>query len=201
MNNWVKIRKITVFYNYLQGLKMVPVGILWIFLALRNGNVFGYSRDLVLPLLILILLTVGFVLISQYYERKFGKVRMTAKNKFYDFLFMGISLALLYLAMVLDPVVENLYGLQLSLQGITWAIFFSIVAIILARYYYFVFGLLLLATSILPSAGIVSKDMLFGWSDGVIGIALVGLAFLFGGIFDHLYLVKNLPMVSENNYG
>lgn len=198
--NSIQIRNITSNFNNLQGLKVIPIGIFYLLLAVRNLGWLGNKDDIAIYLLLLCAAVGSFFIIQRYYTRLYGRVIPASENHRHDFWLVIIAVAVILLAMILDTLLFYTANLFFSLQALAWSGFFLYMAYWLKRGHYIIYSAMFLGISFLPVFGVVSKALLFDYKEGVIGFALVGLTFVVGGWVDHLYMVRNLPATSEVNH-
>lgn len=195
--NTNQIRSLTANFSNLQGLKGLPIGLYFIFLAGYNLGWFGSSNDRGLPMIVLALALVSFFPIRAAYGRRYGKVVPTRRYHVREILYVVVAVILIFLAMMLDSILTYTVGLTFSLQALAWGLFFLSFAWWLNRAHYVLYFLVFVALSFLPVLGLVEKAWLFDYVEGYIGWMVLGLTLIVGGVVDHLYIVGNLRAAGE----
>lgn len=188
-----RLRDVTGNYSQLQGLRLIPVGLVFVANALfwrgsMEPRVFALTFAAALLL---------YAWIGQYYKRAFGRVRRLMRHHARD----GLAVALFVVLVFAGAWAERRYNLPFSSSGLAVAglflyLYFSSGS--RRRHYLWVaagFALL----SFLPLLGVISSGDFFGRGT-ILGNLALGVAYILVGIFDHLYLVKSFkPVPAESD--
>lgn len=194
INELKRIHRAAKYYEQLQGLRQVPFGILFLFLAVWKAGEWPWfekwqpiSSFVFLGLTMLISWGIGI-----YYERTFGKVQQTAESKR-----NSVIMAILFLAGIyLLGIAEIIWNWPVSGAGLFMAL------ILLVYYYltdsfrlqYLLFAGLMAVVSVLPLFGVLPAAQVYILGvEGVVGVALMGVLWLVSGLVDHWLLVRSLP--------
>jgi hypothetical protein len=193
MENLEQIRRVTKYYDQLQGLRQVPFGVLFLLMAVWKAGWWPWF-DKWQPLsgfLFIGLAMLAFWGIGSYYERTFGKVRQSANSRR-----NGNILAFTFLVgLYLMGFAEYEWRWPVSGTGL-----FTAVALI-AYYFqtgsfrlqYLVLAGLMAVVSLLPLFDLLPAEQLYLWGErGVVGVALFGILWLVSGLVDHWLLIRAL---------
>ena len=120
MNSIQQTRFFAQNYPQLQGLRTVPLGLCLLALTLWSNIQRGPARDLTLPILLALACLVLYVLIDQYYNRVYGKVKRLYSHA--ELLWSAAGTVLALAAFVLDSLdlvelimeFEDKFGGQIS---------------------------------------------------------------------------------------
>ncbi len=186
MNDLARIRFVAGSFYYLQGLRLVPLG-LWT-IAFAAGW-FGRQGDCTVSLPTLILVIVLYKLIGVYYDRHFGRVERSAADRRLDWISLAIAVDAIWLATWVDSTGK----LPISLLGLALAGFLLSVHLRSPggyRLYYAILAALLALLSLAPLAlRQAPKDI------SPLLLAALGGAYIVGGVLDHLVLARSLKPV------
>lgn len=191
-------RFLTQNYPLLQGLRAVPSGLCLLVIALWANIQSGPTRDLTLPVLFSLVCLVFYVLVDQYYNRVYGKVKRATSHAE---LFLQIICAILALA----AFIADSFGVtNVSLLGLVFAVLFAFTG-----FWYWRPATLLFAASLLL-AGFLALLSLFPivgtwdwWSPLGFKNSFLAFPFLFGvfsvicGVATHIYFIRSLPAARE----
>lgn len=203
MKNINEIRFVSTNYFNLQGLRMVPMGVLAILVGLwANGAKYPvtFNEYLVLLIELVVLITISFG-IDRYYLHSFGRVKNTPESKRFEVIYSMIFGAFVLVAFWLDVT----YKLPLSLIGLVFGLglladYIRITWLVKGRYlfYYPIGAVLSIVISLLPLLGFPGWWHTVGLKGQIFGIDLfVGLFVIFAGIWGHIYLVRTLSPRGE----
>jgi hypothetical protein len=96
------LRFVTINYSRLQGLKVVPSGLLLFLISLWTNAQQERERDLSLPLIFLFGGILVYAVIDGYYRRTFGRVEQTMRALWTDVIFSTAFSVVVLLAVVWD---------------------------------------------------------------------------------------------------
>lgn len=196
-----KIRFVTANYSRLQGLRVIPVGMLVVFVAVWALHNQGPTADLSEPILVTTVAALLYWLTDRYYNRVFGQVKRTpSQRKGEAVLSVGFGILGL-MAFILDTT----QILPISTLGLVFAASFFEYFWQVDRsergkiFTYFpenvIATILVTAVSILPLFGISWWNAL-GIRSQVVGVLmLVGVVCILTGIWGHIRLVRVLSAV------
>ncbi len=191
-----RIRYVTANFDMLQGLRSLPLGILFL---LYTGGIAGW-----IPLfdprngsmLDAVVIALGFGLywwIGEYYKRRFGQVERDGSRSWKCVLSVVTMLIAIYIdGTGLLPVST------LSLCMGAW--FLWLYVDWKARIHYLVIGFAIAVMGLLPlisSAGMDPRRL--QESGGALFYAALGLGVIIGGLLDHRLLAKTLPPAPQEN--
>ena len=204
MGSLSRIRFLALNYGYLQGLKMIPIGVMELLIAVWTNRQTGPNRDLTLPFLILILGSIVYWLMDRYYRRTFGTVKPPAVRRNTDIL---ISLFFVVLALAAFWV-DTSRILSISLFGISLAIFLFLDYLRITRQFggrilwiYPFSSLILLVISLLPLFGPANWWQPLGIRAQELAILMIiGGIIIITGIWSHFQLIR-LFNESEDSRG
>ena len=199
--NLSQIRFFAENYSRLQGLRMVPYGMLMVFISVWAVYNHGPNADLSAPILAAIGAALLYWLIDRYYGRVYGRVKPTAQRKIREYTTSVAVGVVALLAFWLDVTFElpvSFIGLIFSatLFGDFWRATKSVRGKALAFYpENALAALLILIISILPLFGI-SWWQYFGLESQVVSVVIVnGIIMILAGSWGHLRILRVLPMV------
>ena len=186
MQDLKRVRYVTSYFSALQGLKLVPLGLLFLLFAAQAAGWRGLGRQgdctLTLPLL-LVVIALYFV-IGRYYDLTFGRVQYAARG-------VGDLAVLAWVIGLVGAIVaEMIWKPAVSLIGLVIATGFVGGGFRSKRWYYIVLGGLTAGVSLLPIwLNSPLAGQYFGSFSFTFNFAL-GLTYLLGGLVDHLLLVR-----------
>lgn len=191
-----RVRYVTTNFNYLQGLVMMPVGLIFLAVAAMEAgwlqtrgwaSIVGFGLALVLAWAA-----------HQYYNRKFGRVKTVSaipRNPNWAAIIAvwTLGLGLLIGAHLLDgwlhpPVI--LFGLTMA--ALTFAYYWPRRSF--ATHYLAIAGIIAVI-SLFPVLGVDATNPVF--QPSIFSLIILGLFFAVGGLFDHLLLARTLKPVPE----
>jgi hypothetical protein len=192
-----KTRFLAMNFARLQGLRVVPCGLLLFLVSLWANAQRGPARNFLLPVLMGLLCIGLYMLIDRYYRRAFGHVVASAESRRADQVLSIIGGAAALAAFLLDVRLS----LPVSLVGLVFAI------AILGEYIRFVryaqpwytlitplFVLLIALVSVLPALGLHGWWQQIGVKAEMLGVCMAVSAILMtAGLFSHLYFSHALP--------
>lgn len=193
MNQLHRLKYVPRFYPHLQGLRLIPLGTLFLLTAAWNAGVFRW-----LPgttgrgpqnwfALLFALALVAAMLLGIYYRRRFGMVRPSHRARG-PLMVLAFVLALFFAAWVQDALQATV---SLSLLVIGTAIGYVGLLDGLARTHYLVVSTAVLVLAMLGTFGVSPhmREVLFY---GVTGIGLMVV-----GVGDHVLILRTLKPVSD----
>lgn len=193
MENLERIRRVTKYYDQLQGLRQVPFGVLLLLIAVWKAGWWPWFEKWqpLSGLLFIGLAMISFWGIGSYYERTFGKVRQSAdgqrSGKILSFVF--------FVGLYLVGLAEYEWRWPVGGTGL-------FTAVVLIAYYfqtgsfrlqYLVLAGLMAGVSLLPLFNLLPAEQVYLWGErGVVGVATFGVLWLVSGLVDHWLLVRGL---------
>ncbi len=193
IENLERIRRVTKYYDQLQGFRQVPFGIMFLLMAVWKAGWWPWfdKWQPLSGLLIIGLAMIAFWWIGSYYELTFGKVRQSnssqRKGKILSFIF--------FVGLYLVGLAEYEWRWPLSGTGL-------FMAVVLVAYYfqtgsfrrqYLVLAGLMVVVSLLPLFNLLPAEQVYLWGErGVVGVAIFGLLWLVSGLVDHWLLTRSL---------
>lgn len=188
-------------YARLQGLRVVPVGMLVIFVSVWALYNHGPTADLSAPILVAMAAALLYWLTDHYYNRVFGHVRQTPGQRKWEIVSSVVFGILGLLAFGLDtteilPIstlglvfAASFFEYYWRANRSEWRTFFSLFPEnIIAT-------MLIVVVSILPLFGIPLWSAL-GIKSQVVGVFMaVGIVIILTGIWGHLRMVRALSVV------
>jgi hypothetical protein len=196
MSIFQKTKWLTENFENLKGLITVPIGIVFLLLAFWNALQLGITpggKDIGLPMLMITLAILSTILISQYYKKKFGKVKPLVQYQIRSAVIVVAFLILYFFSKFLDAYISMRVNHPVSIESLMWAIFFIIPFLTRKQTIYLVFSILFIILALLPAFGLLTYESVFDPETGVWGYLLIGLAMIIGGMVDHFTLVSILP--------
>jgi len=204
MKNVNEIRFVATNYFNLQGLRMVPMSLLLVLVALwANGLKYPISTTswliVIFESLVMSLVYIG---IGRYYRVSFGQVKRTAESLRLEWLVQIIGGILAGAAIWLDMTKK----LPISLIGFVFGIglladYLRMTWLVKGRYllYYPIGAVLFLIVGLLPLLGLPGWWTWLGIKYQFIAVPIViGIYMIFAGIWGHVFLVRTLtPTVEE----
>lgn len=203
MKNVNEIRFVATNYFNLQGLRMVPLGLLAILVCLwANGVKYPVSVKSYLILLfeVVVLMTAYFG-VDRYYLHTFGKVKNSPEIKRQELIFAVIFGIIVIVGFWMDAT----YKLPFSAIGLIFGLglladYIRITWLVKGRYllYYPIGAALSIIIGLLPLLGFPGWWHAVGLKGQLFGIDLfVGLFMIFAGIWGHIFLVRTLTPKAE----
>ena len=190
-----RIRYVTENFDLLQGLRGLPVGLLFLMFAdgIAGWSGLFHPGRTALPDLTAIALCGGlYWWISVFYKRRFGRVERSQSRFGFNVLFFVAMFTAIYFDVNTTPPV--------SLLSLTFSVWFIWMYVVWnERIHYLVIGtvmVMLSLTPLLPTVGL--EDTVWG-GGGAAFLAAMGLGLIVGGLFDHRLLVQALSPAPEQN--
>jgi hypothetical protein len=198
-----KTRFLAMNFAHLQGLRVIPYGLLLFLVSFWANAQRGPARNFLPPVLMGLLCIGLYMLIDRYYRRTFGQVVPSAQSRRADRALAIIGGAAALAAFLLDVRLS----LPVSLVGLVFAIAILGEYIRFARYaqrgYTLITPLFVLLTalvSVLPALGLHGWWQQIGVKAEMLGVCMAASAILvFAGLFSHLNFTRALP--HEPRYG
>jgi hypothetical protein len=186
-------------FNYLQGLRVVPFGLFILFDVTVLSVWEWYVRWRPYSQLGFMMVALLFaILIHKFYISQFGIVRNLPARQNVHWIVLN---TILITSIVLMPIAGGLdrhIGFSVSLMGLALTGVLGSSYFLLKRWYIAFLAVMVFLFSVLPLTGIYSSQMVFG-PEGNIGTIVVGFGLLFGGIVDHMILIRSMRAISQNN--
>ncbi len=185
-------------YPHLQGLRAVPSGLLLLVITVWANLQHGLARDLTFPLMVALACLVLYIVIDQYYNRVYGRVKRIISHTELFLTAIGGIMALA--AFIFDT--RNI--LNISLLGLVFAI-----AFIFTGFWYWrpatilfsinvILAILLALLSLLPLVNGQEWWSLLGFKSLLLAFTfLFGIFCVIGGIIAHIYFIRSLPTAQE----
>lgn len=204
MNTIKEIRFITTNYYNLQGLRLVPLGLLLVYVCIwANGASYpiepSYFTSLILVMVITLLAALG---VDRFYKRFFGVVKQTPESRNLEAMLWFVGGILATAAFWLDVS----FSLPLSLVGLVAGLgliadYLRITWLVKGRFllYYPIGAVIIMIISLLPVFGLPGWWHVFGLRAQMFAIAFsLGIFTLIAGICSHLSLIKSLRTQGRN---
>lgn len=202
-----RIRYIAGHYNALRGLKLLPVGLgliaiaiwsFWLRAAILPGGENAWE-DIVAFLLMYSVVFALEQLTERYYRRKFGQVVMPPQEEA-SWRLMTILLFFIY---IMGTGIDSSFHPIISTFGLAAALFLCFYWWQMGREqtHYLVLGLLVAVVSMLPLCSSSLHAMLFLQGNAQyyhLVDLLAGVIFFVGGIFDHILLMRALSSLNKS---
>lgn len=193
-----KIRKITRFYDKLQGLKMIPVAIYLFGIALYRSELWHWFTiwNPVSTFGLLVLCVAGYVAIDKYYKRNFGRVISSSSEHFTEWLLPGLLVVLL----IASGYIEFYAALPLSLSCLVLSVllFYFYREDRSLRFHYLIWSAIIFLMGILPLFGFYSPSQVYLMGpDAQISLVVLGVILLTAGLIDHSKLVQTISANTE----
>jgi hypothetical protein len=204
MKSLDQIRMITTNFSALQGLKIVPLGLLLAVVSLWANAHRGPARDILFPGGCMVAAYFLYWLIGRYYEQTYGIVQPTfaqRKSEWARGLIGGLVGLVAFWADVSFDLKISLIGLFIA--GAILAEYVRMDRQLKDRYllFYPAAALLMILLSMLPVLGINWWEPV-GIKALLIGVSTVtGFLFILMGLLAHISLVRWLPLAREANHG
>ncbi len=205
MNELDRIRLITVNFSTLQGLKMVPLGLLLTVISIWGNYGTGtWRREVIFPGTCVVVAFFLYLLASWYYARFYGTVRPTTamrRSQVIRGLLGGLVGLLAFLADITYKFPVSFIGLVFGLASLVENLWISKQTGIKIEPVSIAVAALLAVLSLLPLVGVNWWQPL-GIRSQLFGICvLTGILFIAQGIWEHNRLVKLLPRSQEAGHG
>ncbi len=204
MNDLDRIRMITVNFSTLQGLKMVPLGLLLTVVSLwGNFGTGTWRRAVIFPGTCVVVAFFLYLLASWYYARVYGTVRPTAamrRSQVIRGLFGGMIGLAAFVADITFKIPVSFIGLVFGLASLGEALWISRQTGVKVEPMSIGVAALLAVLSLIPLAGanwwapIGFRSLLFGVC------VITGILFVTQGIWEHTRLVRLLPRPQEADH-
>jgi hypothetical protein len=202
-----RIRFITTNYGSLQGLKLVPLGFLVLFIALWMNKQTGPSTNLLAPLLLISVVIsaaiLSYALTERYYHRIFGRVEQKREELRTDVLICILSAPIGLIGFLIDRVVRK----PVSVFTLLFAAVLLITYIIMIRRAggrsllafptLLVFVVLLGLIALFPMVGRDTWQAMSFQSWQFAAFAALGILFVVFGLVIHFQLVASMPKPHE----
>ncbi|WP_420644216.1 hypothetical protein [Candidatus Leptofilum sp.] len=188
-----QIQRITRNFEYLQGLRQVPFGILFLCIAAWRAGWWPWI-DKWHPISAFLLIGITVFAswrIEKYYERSFGRVKKLKSSRSKEIVIGFLVVGGIFLIGRL----EQLWGWSISATGLFIAILSFTTFILTDRFriHFLMIAIVMVVLSLLPLTNLLSVEQLGFWSPfSAAGVAIFGLLWLFGGLMDHWHLVRAL---------
>jgi hypothetical protein len=203
MKDLERIRLITVNFSTLQGLKMVPLGVLLTVVSLWANAGTGPRRDVLFPGGCVVLAFLVYWLVARYYARTYGTVQPTAAQRYGQVLRAILGGITGLVAFWADVTLK----LPVSFIGLLFALAMPAEHLWLRRQFgiqmeplYIYLSGFMAMFSLLPLIGFNWWQYL-GIRSLLLGICtLTGILFIVTGIWAHVRLGRWLPTEQEVNH-
>ena len=191
LENLERIRRVTKYYDHLQGLRQVPFGILFLLVAIWKAGWWPWfdKWQPLSGLLFIGLAMSAFWWVGGYYERTFGKVSQATDSR----RSRNILSFILFVGLYLVGLAEYEWRWPVSGTGL-------LTAIVLVAYFfqtgsfrrqYLVLAALMAVVSLLPLFNLMPAEQVYLWGErGVVGVAILGVLLLVSGLVDHWLLIR-----------
>jgi hypothetical protein len=204
-DRYQQIQFIAANYSRLQGLRAIPVGMLAVFVSVWTLYNQGPTADLTAPIVVTIVTALLYWLTDHYYNRVFGKVKQTSRQRRWEFI-SSVGFGILgLLAFGLDTTEV----MPISTLGLVFAIsffeYFWRANKFEWRKFFTIFpengvaAILVFVISILPLFGVFWWTAI-GIKSQVVGVFMVvGIVIILTGIWGHIRMVRALSTVEAKS--
>lgn len=203
MKDLDRIRMITVNFSMLQGLKMIPLGLLLTVVSIWANSGTGPRRDILFPGASVVTAFFLYLLIGRYYARVYGTVLPTAamrRNEIIRGLVGGLVGLAAFLADITYKLPVSFIGLVLGLASLGEHLWLSRQSRVRVEPVIIAVTAMITTLSLIPLAGVDWWQPL-GIRSRLVGICIItGILFVALGIWEHIRLVKLLPPPEEANH-
>ncbi len=204
MRDLDQIRMITVNFSTLQGLKMVPLGLLLTVVSLWGNFGTGTARrEVIFPGACVVAAFFLYLLASWYYARFYGSVRPTIamrRSQVIRGLAGGIVGLAAFLADITYKIPVSFIGLVFGVASLAESVWVSRQTGVRIEPYSIGVAVLLAVLSLIPLAGVNWWQPL-GIRSLLLGICVItGILFIVLGIWEHSRMVKLLPLPREADH-
>lgn len=187
-------------YDHLQGLRQLPFGLMFLFIAIDKAGWWPWFSiwQPLSGLAVLGLCAAAYWWIGRYYAHTLGQVEPLPGHGRRMGLAAAIFLVLFYIA----GTVEIARNWPISASGLVIAGGLMVYYWQNGRYrpHYLILAVLMALVSLLPLTGALPPEQVhFFGPDAVIGAFLFALICIVGGLVDHWLLVRTLPIYPEIN--
>lgn len=195
-----RIRHVASNFNELQGLKLIPLAIYFWGIALSWSELW-YWFTIWRPLStlgLLIVCIILYVLIDNYYRKRFGQATALPEKKLSQQKLFGVIFVIAFIA---SGNIEYYAALPFGLTSIliTGWLFFLLYAYRPVRNHYVVWSAVMLLMGLLPVFGLYDVYSVYLFGSGAVGsIIVLGMVILLAGILDHLTLLRSIPQTAES---
>jgi hypothetical protein len=191
-----RTRLVTRHYHQLQGLRQIPVGLLFLTLAVDRAGwwpLFSVWQP-ISGILVFGLAIVGIWLAGRYYDQRIGRVthRSSMISKVAFVAWLALFLAAQW--------VEALWQWPVSASMLVFALMYGVGYWVTGRalHQYLAAACLLVIISLLPLTGLLTNSQLYLFGpESAPGVALVGLIMILVGLVDHWWLIRSLQSLRE----
>ena len=185
-------------YPHLQGLRSVPYGMCLLSITLWANLQQGPARDLTLPILIALACLGLYILVDQYYNRRYWRVKRMITHA--EWVLQAACAVLALTAFIID----TRSAINISLLGLVFAVVFAFtgfwywrpaVALFASN---LVLAMVFALLSLSPLVGISDWWSIFGVKHSLLAFTLLfGIFGVLGGIIAHIYFIRSLPATRE----
>jgi hypothetical protein len=203
MKSITETRFLATYYSSLQGLRLVPFGLLLLLVSVWANSLYGViAKDFTLPIVFVFGAALLFIMIDQYYKRAFGDVKRTVTTRRVEL--VGTVIAGILAVGIFW--VNNAFKLPITLLGFIFAAAFLVdnpkanfplnkfSSIKLA------FSICLIIVSILPLYLGADWWNIFGINSGVLGVSILeGILLIGAGVIWHMYFINSLPSTESKD--
>lgn len=196
MNELDRAKYFTLYYDALKGLRLVPIGLFMVLIALRDEFDWawlGQTGDLSYTLPLLLLLIVLYFAANYYYVRRFGSVQ--PRNRETQWVLSCGMLIAFFAAVFIDMRA----GLPLSMISVWISSALLLSGWKSRRVHYLIGGAVMAALTLLPiMPGI--EDPLRYMPFGFLFSFTLGMVWIFLGGVDHFILVREMRPVKPGDF-
>lgn len=194
MQDFQKVRFITINYSNLQGLRAIPISLLLLLIVLWVNLQKGPARDFTVPILIGLSAAILYWWIDRYYKSHYGRVERTTRQQRFEYA-LGVLGGLSGLVAV---IIDFTYKLPVSMVGFVFTAAILVEFLRTFRFsksvYYFwqavVSFTILLAVNFLPLLGWKNWGQVLGMRDNFLAVLVVtSLVILIAGLCGHVFFI------------
>jgi hypothetical protein len=191
-----RTKLVTQHYHQLQGLKQIPVGLLFLVLVIDQAGWWPWFAiwHPISGVVAIGLAFGGIWLIGRYYDQTIGRVKHPLSTRSY---FMVIAGLILFFAV---QWAEFYWQWPISASMLVFSLMYWLGFWFTGRllYHYLVAGFLIIMVGLLPLTGLVTASQVYViGSENAPGVAFLGLIIIVTGLVDHWWLTRSLQSLRE----
>jgi hypothetical protein len=202
MKELSQIRFVTTNFYNLQGLRVIPLGGLLLFVCLWANGSQGVARNFLVPAIGSVCALGLLFIIDRFYAKFFGRVQRTTESRQLEWMVSVVGSFVALGAFYMDITLK----LPVSLLGLVFAAglvidYIRITWLVKGRslLYYPVGAILIAVVSLLPLLGISNWWNVFGLANQMLGLCMaIGIFTILTGVCGHIFLARTLPSRVEN---
>ena len=196
MNDLERANYFTMYYDALKGLRLVPLGLFMVLIALRDRYDWawlGSTGDMTYTLPLLLLMIGLYFAASYYYSRRYGSVQPRNRETQWAW---GCGMMVLFFVAIF---VDMRAGLPISTVSLWISALLLIAGWKSRRVHYLLAGTVMTILTLMPLMPGIENPMQFMPFSFLFGITL-GLLWIMLGLVDHFILMREMRPVQGGDY-